>query len=88
MTYQAIEDIWILLRISNVQGRLFVDVFDLGLCSGIDELANNLRIVLEDRCVKAGSASVVGLVLHRQPVVDQVGGDLCLASDGRALKFS
>ncbi len=69
-----------------MQGRLFVDVLDLGLCSGVDELSNDLRIVLEDRRVKAGPASVVGLVLHRQPVVDQVGGDLRLASDGRALK--
>jgi hypothetical protein len=86
MTYQAIENIWILLRICNVQGSLLIDVLDLGLCSGIDELSNDLRIVLKDRRVKAGPASVVGLVLHRQPVVDQVGGDLRLASDGRALK--
>ncbi len=69
-----------------MQGRLFIDVFDLGLCSGIDELSNGLRIVLEDRRVKAGPASVIGLVLHRQTVVDQVGGDLRSASDGSALK--
>ncbi len=69
-----------------MQGRLFIDVLDLSLCSGVDELSNDLGIVLEDRRVQAGPASVVGLVLHRQPVVDQIGGDLRLASDGSALK--
>jgi len=63
------------------------DILNVGLCSGLDELLNDLRVTLKDGRVQGCSAAIVFQVFVGA-AAEQERDDVEMSSDGCALKFN